>query len=216
MFTIHVVPKDIWSFVLGNSERLEKECVVVASDDSGAEICLSTAELDTYAIVYYDGKVLYSEKMINDCDAEETMARIYHDYLGVPDDLFDEYELTPEEEHQAMEDEIYEREDALFLAAVDFLTEILCIDEKDQKDADTVIHNKYDIEISTFIDSVLEMLATDFLVSVYRPTFIPDESAPDGEILDEFPYEELVNEAMDSAADKEEEKLEDDDEDDKK
>lgn len=197
MFEIHVVPKEAWTFILANQDKLEKERVVVASNDAGVEVCFTTAHLDTYAIVYDGDKVLFSEKMINDFDAEDTLIKVYEQYLGVPHDVFDDVDGDSDEDtRQELEDEIYEREDALFLAAIDFLTEAFCIDEENDGDPEKIIRETYGVNIEKFIDAVMELIAKQFFVSVYRPTFIPNEDSPDGEVLEEFPYEEMANAAM--------------------
>lgn len=207
MYKIHLRSSDVWGFCLEQADRLEKEQIVIATSDQGIEVCLAGVEDELYVIVYSGDKMIYSEKIINDKDADTTVAKIYKGYLGVygtptppvppsppADDGFDA-DMTPEEIHQAQEDIIYEREDELYLAAVDFLRTVMCIDDSND-DLDLALREQYDVSVGTFIDGVLEMLAKQFFVSVYRPTFIPSEDSPEGEVLDEFPYDNDVDKAL--------------------
>lgn len=201
MYKMDLRPDQVWAFALENFDRLNKERVVIAHGDQGIEACLTVYEDEVYAIVYYGERPLYSEKIMNNEDAEMVVTKIYIDYLGIPEDdanpvdESESEEMTDEELHQELEDAVYEREDGLLMASVAFLTEVLCIDDE-ENDAETVIRNDYEINIEEFIDAVLEMIASKFLTSVYRPTFIPDEDAPLGEIINEFPYEEIVQAAL--------------------
>lgn len=79
-------------------------------------------------------------------------------------------------------DLIYEREDELRLATVDYLITVL-----NEKDEDS-IKEEFGAEfIPTVLDDFLQYLRDKHEVSVYRPTIVTDEESG-LEVLEEYPY----------------------------
>lgn len=206
MFEMYLSPKAAWDFIEKNRGRLEKESVLIAQREDGTEVFLTGDYGECWVFVDYMGNELYSEEICSQHDCEATIRKVYKHHLLIPDELMDscvqeeigEDDTEVEDEAQQIMDMIYEREDEMFLAAVDFLGKLLCVD--DDVDTATAV-NAYGIDVGQFIDNVLEYLAADFNVSVYRPTMI---EAPDGsgeEILDEYPYDYLTEPDEDETKD---------------
>lgn len=193
MFKLYLMPKEVWAFGLSNAERLEKEQVTIAEDKSGMTVCLTLVEDELYIVVYFGEKFIYGEKITNDTDAVATTSKVYREYLDVPKDVLDSEpdEKSEKSTHEDLEDTIYEREDELYLATCDYLETLLCIEKGNVGD---IVRKTYGLEPDEFLDKVCETLAEEFCISVYRPTFVKNDEAPDGEVYDEYPYDEIIDE----------------------
>lgn len=206
MFKMYLLPKEVWAFITKNEERLTKESILVAEDGEFTDIFLTIDKDVPRIFVDYSGEEISSEEITSERDCRETVENMYRRYLLIPQEAMDngvtegcetlydpnapdEKDLTPEEEEQALMDEIYEREDELFLATAEFLGVALGVDEN--MDLIKAIHS-YNVDIGKFLDSALECLAVDHNVSVYRPTMVPDPDNEAEEILEEYPYDYLT------------------------
>lgn len=127
-----------------------------------------------------------------DCEAF-TPPDIYED----GDDDSDDDEFSSEEEIGAIDDEIYEREDALSLAVNDLL-DVFVEESAAEK---TIVGGPNDEPkdkiIMALTDHICEWLAQEQGISVFRPTWLDlGNKTKNGNAYDElvrFPYEYLVN-----------------------
>lgn len=197
-FEIGLKPNQVWEFYNKNATRLADEMVSIAkNDEAGYEIFLTEEESVPMISVYKDDKMVYEEGAVSESDMEKTVRDIYQKYLlpmgaasgnGQRRDEGKEEEDEEEPSDEEMtrmdqEDQIYEREDAIYLGFQDFL-QVLA--EDDYSIQDTFPD---DAEVNEIIDHILEFLAIDHGLRIRRPMFIVD---PDTGIEDfsEYPYEE--------------------------
>ena len=197
---IHIKPSDIWEFFEQNLSRLKSEMVAIAENEETKQLIYITEHNNCPLFSAYEGAVkLYEECVVSEDDCLETVKHIYLKYLfpvvvhqfqcADIEDL-EEEEFATEVEIQAIEDEIYEREDTLFLATTDFLEILLNCDGHNEI---TALYGGN--IINELIDSFCTVLAEDYAISVFRPTWITDvETGVENHI--EYPYleaEESLN-----------------------
>lgn len=192
---VHLKSSDAWSFFQKNKVRLGKEMVVIAENtDTDHTICLEEEQGLPLVSVYRADKRLCEEGAVSEKDCEDTVKGVYFKYLfpvkvvvaDLPakgkneveeDDGLLEEDISPE---QMIEDEIYLREDSLEFAVTDFLEVLLSCSGPEQ------IKKLYGDIIQDFLDRVCTVLAEDFLISVYRPTWIDDDEGNPQYV--EYPY----------------------------
>lgn len=191
---IHLKPTEVWQFFIKNKGRLENEMVAIAENEEASRFVYLTEENGCPLLsVYKEDTKLYEEGAVSAADSESTAKQIYLKYLfpvvvhGSVHTFqtdFDEEddEITAEMELQMMEDEVYEREDALIFAMQDFLEVVL------NCDTPTQIRQLYGKElVDELLDSFCRLLAEEYLISVYRPTFVTDEETGEESYV-EYPY----------------------------
>lgn len=198
-FEIGLKPNQVWDFYNKNLARLADEMVSIArNDQTGYEIFLTEEESVPMISVYKDDKMVYEEGAVSASDTERTVREIYQKYL-LPMVVVVSKDKTPKEEtpveedgeepfddemtRMDQEDQIYEREDAIYLAFQDFL-QVLA--EDDYSIQDTFPD---DAKVNEIIDHILEFLAIDYGLRIRRPMFIVDTDTG-VEDFSEYPYEE--------------------------
>lgn len=169
-----------WDFYLENDKRLEDETVQIAKSTSGFyEVYMTVDDGSPCIEVYERGKdvPLCTEYFVSMSDAEATVKRIYDKY-------FVEYDDTEEEEEEdapERDEKIRERENELMGALKDFID---VVTDGDQKFSEIFEEG----DAADTLDYILEHLAYDMGVVVYRPSIIVTND--DGEKYTEYPYEE--------------------------
>jgi len=193
---IHVKPSETWEFFEKNKKRLETVMVCLAENEETNHAVYLTEDKGFPMFLAYKGEEkLCSEGAVSAADSEDTAKRIYLKYLfpvvvdlgrqiGSKTDSKQEESYDPELEKQDMEDMIYEREDELQLAAMDFLCTLLCCKSHEELTA------SYNDIIEAFMDWTCQYFADEHLISVWRPMFITDDETG-SEILIEYPYLEV-------------------------
>lgn len=194
-FEIGLRPNQVWEFYQKNAARLTEEMVSIAKNDI-YEIFLTECEGVPLVSVYKNDKMEYEEGAVSASDAEKTVREIYQKYLLPLTVVVTDNKVTsdkkdnrqPEEENEEctigdQQDQIYEREDAIYMAFQDFL-QVLTEDDYDLKD--TFGDGS---EVDEIIDHIVEMLAVDHGLRIRRPMFINDFDTG-LEVFCEYPYEE--------------------------
>lgn len=193
-FEIGLKPNQVWEFYNKNLARLSDEMVSIAKNGhTGYEIFLTEEENVPMFSVYKDDKMIYEEGAVSEADTEKTVREIYQKYLlpmvvVISKDQKQTKEKEEEEPEESdtrldREDQIYEREDAIYMAFQDFLQ---VLTEDDYSIQDTFPDEK---EAESIIDHIVEFLAVDHGLRIRRPMFITD-SDTGVEDFTEYPYEE--------------------------
>ncbi len=192
--SIHLQPENIWQFFQKNKKRLSEEMVAIAENDETEYAVYLTEEngLPHFCVCKGNGAPEYEEGAINEQDCTDTAKKCCVQYL-FPVTVtsrrgklyaFDEDGGITDFDEQDQEDTIYQREDDLFFALYDFLNVVLQSDEGDTDAAEIFDQDS----LETILDSILENLATDFGLPIYRPMMVEDETGV--EAYTEYPYGE--------------------------
>lgn len=169
-----------WNFYLENDKRLDDETVQIAKSTSGFyEIYMTVNDGSPCIEVYERDKdvSIYTEYFVSASDAEATVKRIYDKY-------FVEYDDIEEEEGEGTserDEKIRERENELMGALKDFID---VVTDGDQKFSEIF----EEADAADTLDYILEHLAYDMGVVVYRPAIIVTDD--EDEKYTEYPYEE--------------------------
>lgn len=201
---IYIPATELWSFYLKNSDRCEKEMVLIAENTDTEYAVYVTDEDGTMmlSVCKGDESPEYEEYALNAEDCVNTAKKMMLRYLipvtfvngrvVMPDNLPEGLEDDDGElslSRQDMEDEMYEREDELDLAMKDFLAAVL-----QEPDSDRLLANYQQDFIDEVLDDFLRILAKDYCCEIFRPMFIEDEETG-CEIYTQFPYENEEDES---------------------
>lgn len=170
------------------AENTETGYAVYMTDDDGTLM---------FSVCKGDKEPEYEEYVMDDGDCEKTAKKLFMRYLipftvidgkavvsgGAVEDT-DDAELSLS--RQDMEDEIYEREDALDFAIKDFLAVVL-----QEPDGETVSVEFGEAFIQEVLHHILEYLTNDHCIKIFRPMFFTDDDTG-SEIYSQFPYEEYT------------------------
>lgn len=197
-FEMTLKPEEVWKFYNDNASRMAKDLVCIAhSDSAGYEIFITEEDGIPCVIVYRGTLQVYEEGMVSAADAESTIRNVYKTYL-IPGTAQQSAKSadSPEEDDKDIqepeddtdtrldqEDQIYEREDAIYLAFGEFLN---VLTEDDRLCTDIFPD---DSAVDTAINCILEYLAVDHGIRIRRPMFIQDMDTG-VEVFSEYPYEE--------------------------
>lgn len=190
---IHIPAEDVWKFFQKNKKRLSEEMVAIAENED-TEYAVYLTEDNGYPLFSVcKGKSdsEFEEGAINELDCTETAKRCYVRYLFpvvvTKDNITKFSELDDDEDEpmseQDRQDAMYEREDELQLAMADFLQVVL----QEGSDGTDIIDMYGPDMIDELLDIVLEHIAADLCLPVYRPMFFIDEETGE-EIYEEYPY----------------------------
>lgn len=178
MAEIYVPANETWEFFRENKERLSKEMVTIAEDQSaGSSICMTEKDGFPVYVVYYNDKIEYTEETLNEIDTKETAKEIYTAFLNEDSDFGNGDSL------QDQEDQAYEREDQLTLALCDFLEVVL----DENKEGIDILAELGEDTVSDILDNFLSYLSDEYSIQIYRPTFVTDPDTGE-EIFTEYPY----------------------------
>ncbi len=188
--SIHVQPENVWSFFQKNRERLSEEMVAIA-ENGDTEYAVYLTEEDGYPLLCVckgDDAPEYEEGAVNERDCANTAKRCYTQYLfpvTVTSKKAENYFVGQDESKETLalqerEDAICAREDELLFAICDFLQVVLaetCFEVTELYDEETLME---------ILDGILEKLASDYNMTIYRPMMVED--AAGDEVYTEYPY----------------------------
>lgn len=191
---IDIKESDVWTYFHDHLEELKNIMHQIAScEEYGISIFLTyDAELPCI-IVTADDTQLYEETAVNEHDCEETVRRIYDEYLTerviekFSDNEIEENGLNDLE----IEEMISERENEIDCAVWDFVMDIV----EGYVDSDAFSNNLDDI-IDDCKEHFLEYMARKHHLPIRRPMFLEYEDGV--EELSEYPYEEMEFEDEDN------------------
>lgn len=185
-YKIHLEPANVWEYFRRHKERLEEEMVEIAeNDDTGVAIYLTEDDDLPQYVVFKNDKEQYREMCVNGSDAEQTLKKIFMQYL-VPLVIPVDDDDVPVDENAMrsdFEDQIDEREDVILDAFQDFI-EVLTEDKIGALD-----FGKDGEELDKIINHIVQYLAVDCGFRIRRPMILYDEDLKK-EVCSEYPYEE--------------------------
>lgn len=190
MEVIERAPTEVWGLFQQKKGALSAVYERIAhNEDYGIEIYLSAAQRGTMTLpcitVFQDDNELYYEVAVNEIDCEQTVKKIYYEYLSeerLINRLIEDAEEAEESKaEQVMEDEIETREDELMGVTMDFISTLMD-DSIDSLGADDSFEIAQDV-----LDHVCEYLYRKHGVSARRPMVLEDENGE--EFFEEYPYE---------------------------
>lgn len=211
---VHVSPDNIWEFFQNNKGRLVDNKVVIAENTDTGYAVLLTNDYDGVAnlIVERNEERIYNNYEwssggcystyrqligkyllpVTEDEPQQEPARKFSDY-DIPDDLppnvtTDEEESFEDDELLDMEDAQYEREDELFLAMADYLSIAM---NEGGGDGGAIISTYGTEFVNEVTDHVLEYLAVEQGIEIYRPTIFEDDNGEP--MMTEFPYSKEKN-----------------------
>lgn len=186
---VHIPADEVWSFFQKNKDRCSGEMIAIA-ENTDTEYVVYLTEEDGYplfSVCKGDDEPEYEEGAISVQDCTDTAKHCYMRYLLPVVVGNDETAILEEDEElarQDIEDIMYEREDELRLALCEFLQVVL----QEGKDGVDVMDIYGTAMVDEALDDILEYIATELRLDVYRPTIITD--AESGcEIYTEYPYD---------------------------
>lgn len=193
---IHIPADKVWDFFQKNKDRCSKEMIAIAENTDTEYAVYLTEEngYPSFSVCKGDEAPEYEEGAISESDCTDTAKRCYLKYLFpviVRDDkttiLEEEDSEDGFETRQDMEDAMYEREDELRLALCDFMQVAL-----QEGDDGVDIMDTYGVDmVDDILDFILEYMATELCLDIYRPTIIVDEDTG-CELYTEYPYDSDV------------------------
>lgn len=194
---IHIPADEVWSFFQKNKDRCSKEMIAIAENTDTEYAVYLTEEngYPSFSVCKGDDEPEYEEGAISENDCTDTAKRCFLKYLfpvivtnerAIPHSTLDDEEDDEDEfgTRQDMEDTIYEREDELRLAMCDFLQVVL----QEGNDGTEIMDTYGSGLVDEILDHVLEYIATECCLDVYRPTLITDEETG-CEMYTEYPYD---------------------------
>ena len=193
---VHVPADAVWEFFQTNRKRLNDEMVLIAENTDTEYAVYLTAENDlpVLAAAKGDGKTEYKETCVSNEDCVMVVRKFFTRYLFpvvikndkyIPDNAPKDDKADATETWMDVEDAMYERDDELRLALMDFLGVTLKIGDEDDVEAAELC----DVDIiDEILDEFLKMLADEYGFEIYRPMMV---TSNDGyEVFTEFPYNE--------------------------
>lgn len=187
---------ELWGFYTQNKKRCAEEMILIAENTDTKYAVYLTDEDGTamLSVCKGDDEPEYEEYAMDADDMESLAKKLLMRYLvpftvtsgklEVADDTADGEEYWAS--RQDMEDEMYEREDALDLAIKDFLAVVL-----EEPDGAYVTATLDEDEIQEIMHHILEHLTNNYCLKIRRPMFFEDEESG-SEIYSQFPYEEYT------------------------
>ena len=204
---VHVSPDNIWEFFQNNKGRLVDSKVVLAENTDTGYAVLLTNDYDGVAnlIVERNEEKIYNNyeweaygcyktyrnligtyllPVVEDTQPQPSSERNFSDY-DIPDDLPPNVsvESAEDDELQEMEDAQYEREDELLLATADYLSIAM---NEGAGDGGAIIEAYGTEFVNEVTDHILEYLASEQGVEIYRPTIFDGDNGE--RMLIEYPY----------------------------
>lgn len=204
---VHVSPDNIWEFFQNNKGRLVDSKVVIAENTDTGYAVLLTNDYDGVAnlIVERNEERIYNNyewssggcystyrqligkyllPVVEDTPPQPPCERKLSDY-DIPDDLPPNVsiESAEDDELQEMEDAQYEREDELLLATADYLSIAM---NEGAGDGGAIIEAYGTEFVNEVTDHILEYLASEQGVEIYRPTIFDGDNGE--RMLIEYPY----------------------------
>lgn len=162
---IHIEAKDVWKRFWQEMPALKETMLHMAEDNTtdNIEIYLTEDDGMPQIIVFVNDKQIEDHTVGNPVECEDVTQSIYDAYITTEESL------------------ITTREDELNEILYDFLWQIT-------NDMDFVESNRIDVD--DIKEDLLEHLARNHGIPVYRPMYLVDENGE--EFFEEFPYEHMV------------------------
>lgn len=180
---LYVKPDDAFGFFVDNRDgQLANENVLIAENaDLARRIYLTESNGQPYISCYEEDAVEY-EGCLRAGDLSVCLEKIYEAFLA-----YDPYMVSDEEiddeldamEHQRLEDEIYERNDEIYQAYLDFFDVIT-----DGKARTYEMKDRSGLEES--LEEVLNLLGQEHDIPIRAPMLVADENGVEEYV--EFPY----------------------------
>jgi hypothetical protein len=179
------MPDKIQALFKSKSSELRNKMVLIAENaGTNRQIYMTASSMNPTVsgypmlLLFHNNEVekrifLYDERR-SDSDAGKLFDEVFPDFNWWEDDGD---EGAPDDEPEDMDDVIYQREDALYFSARDFLATALQVDEDSLPDFR---------KIDDFLDHTLTYLAKEGH-KIYRPTYITDDETGEDSVV-EYPY----------------------------
>ena len=179
----------VWNFFQKNKTKLLTGAEIIATNDEFEVVIYLTAEEQKTGVyprieVFIEDSDVYSEVAADERDCEQTVKKIYCDYLtteNLINRIIREAEKEPEFDELAAEERDLELDDA-----VDAMLEVFLNSRIDK----LVGYSEADKIRCEIVDKLCEYLYLECDLSVYRPTILEDESGE--EFFAEYPYECMI------------------------
>lgn len=201
---IYLEAKDVWEYANKNRTELSKKMALIAeNEERGYQIYLTIEEHGyPFISVFYtadDETPVEEEPVVTAVDCQNAVERLYRKYLYTPqkiitggdEDMIPTLSKSEEEIMTALsraeaEDEIEDRENALYGAFMDFMSVVLEVDMGEMAGVPEVEN-----DLNEMMDRFLEMVNNDYGISVRRPMLLVESGGNDGEeFFAEYPYDE--------------------------
>lgn len=194
MTKISIMPQRVWSVAVSTAK--DYPCLgsvalgnIADDDEKGIQICMRSGD-DSSVFIYVmqNGTIIYERETDSADECEKIVKEVLTKYLSYSDeeDSEEDCDDTPE----FCEDEIFEREEWLDQAVMDFLETVIG-DDFQMYEPDALGDLVEDCK-----DHFLEYLARKHSVPVFRPMLLEDEDGND--YYSEYPYEEMEFEDEDN------------------
>lgn len=194
----YLSPEDVWDFFISNKARLEREMVMIAENtDTGYAIYITeSAGFPRVSVCKNDKKPEIAEPLISREDCATSIKQLVMKFLMpvvvVTGNIPKLPESVPKEapvseviaEEESRMEAIDDREDELALSLYDFLSTVVGDEEF------TEFCNCEPSAIEEILDKFLMLLADEYGLTIYRPTYIETEMGE--EIYAEYPYNEIT------------------------
>ena len=179
-------PDEVWGYFEENKKTLAIDPIIIAENNEGVRVSLYESDgLPTF-LVTLDCEEIEEQFGFNEEDCEATVKMLYKDYI---EDRCEDYEGEDDNggelEQSIREEEIELREEELELAVKNMLLEFEPgIEEEFSFDGCAAV----DEMTERLKNIVCEFLIREYGISVYRPTYLEDDSG--GYEFVEYPYGE--------------------------
>lgn len=197
---IYIPANELWVFYTENKKRCEKEMILIAENTETEYAVYMTDDDGTlmFSVCKGDGEPEYEEYVMDDADCEQSAKKLFFRYL-IPVTVIDGKAVLSGDQgndeldgadvglsRQEMEDEIYERDDALDFALRDFLAVVL-----EEPDGEKVADSYGQKFLNQVLHHFLEYLTNEHRIKIFRPMFFRDNESG-CEIYSQYPYEEYT------------------------
>lgn len=190
---VYIAAEKVLDFFRKNKVRLREEQILIAENtETNYQVYLDIDEaLDRPVVRVFYGDRFESESSVPESIIISSVNEIYDKYLEPVEETQDSVDgddefLTAEDE-QAIDDLIYEREDALELAVSDMLDVFLEQAQDDEVPTDPATLKRRQKQIAQdIVDSLAEFLITTYGISIYRPTWMDMEDGTTEAV--DYPY----------------------------
>lgn len=193
---IHVPADEVWSFFQKNKDRLSEEMVLIAENEETEYSLYLTEEdgLPLFSMCKGDDEPEYEEGAINEKDCADTAKQCCVKYLmpvivnsskgygGVWNEEEDDIPFSYRDEQEEI---IENREWELLFAMADFI--ITATKDNTCSDGSDYIDTYGADLVQEILDEVLQKLAEEYGLSIYRPMMVNDDETG-GDMLIEYPY----------------------------
>lgn len=188
MRAIYIAASNVWDYFLQNKGALKlNDEVIACNEETGVVIAISNQSDYCVITVTVDDRPVLEETVTNAEGCKRTVGEIYDSYFYSMSGLtsaeigkqmqFADTDLHEDPDELSLDEVIEYREAELNDAIFDLLNIVT---------NDQISYAKESTICEEVKDYILEYLAREHGLSVYRPMFLEDEK---GEFFEEYPYE---------------------------